>query len=206
MLLRWGALVLLAYLIGAIPTGALVARAHGVDLTQHGSQRTGATNALRVLGKPAAALVLGGDVLKGLLAVWLAGRIVPREGGRALAALVAVIGHTYSVFLGGRGGRGVATGLGGLLALSPAALLCAAVGGLGTMAATRYVSLGSLVGAATGGLVLAWRVQRGAAPRAHLLYALAGPAFLCYSHRDNLQRLLSGSERRLGERATLSRG
>src|SRR4051812_1831713 len=182
-MLRWLVLLLLAYFLGAIPTGALVARVHGVDLTQHGSQRTGATNALRVLGKPAAALVLGGDVFKGLLAVWLAGRVVPHERGRALAALVAVIGHTYSVFLGGRGGRGVATGLGGLLALSPAALLCAAVGGLGTMVATRYVSLGSLVGAATGGLVLAWRVRRGAAPRAHLLYALAGPAFLCYSHR-----------------------
>jgi acyl phosphate:glycerol-3-phosphate acyltransferase len=206
MLLRWAALALFAYLIGAVPTGALVARAYGVDLTQHGSQRTGATNALRVLGKPAAALVLGGDVLKGLLAVWLAGRVVPHDAGRPLAALTAVIGHTYSVFLGGRGGRGVATGLGGLLALSPASLLWAAVGGLGTMAATRYVSLGSLVGAATGGVALAWRVGRGTAPRAYLLYALAGPVFLVYSHRDNIQRLLNDSERRLGERAEIGQG
>jgi acyl phosphate:glycerol-3-phosphate acyltransferase len=203
-MLRWLVLVFLAYFLGAIPTGALVARVHGVDLTQHGSRRTGATNALRVLGKPAAALVLGGDVLKGALAVWLAGRLVSHDGGRAVAALVSVIGHTYSVFLGGRGGRGVATGLGGLLALSPPALLCAAAGGLATMAATRYVSLGSLVGAAVGGVALGWRVQQGAAPRAYLLYALVGPLFLCYSHRDNIQRLRSGTERRLGERTSVA--
>src|SRR5205809_1724601 len=127
MLLRWAVLLILAYLVGAVPTGALVARLHGVDLTQHGSRRTGATNALRVLGKPAAALVLGGDVLKGVLAGWVVGRLVPHDASGAVAALVAVIGHTYSVFLGGRGGRGVATGLGGLLALSPPALLWAAV-------------------------------------------------------------------------------
>ena len=75
---------------------------------------------------------------------------------------------------------------------------------LATMAATRYVSLGSLVGATVGGAALGWRVQRGAAPRAYLLYALLGPAFLCYSHRDNIQRLLSGTERRLGERARVT--
>src|SRR4051812_45568562 len=74
-LLRWAAALLLAYVLGAFPTGALVARAHGVDLTQYGSRRTGATNALRVLGKPAAALVLGGDALKGALAVGLARRL-----------------------------------------------------------------------------------------------------------------------------------
>jgi acyl phosphate:glycerol-3-phosphate acyltransferase len=203
-MLRWLVLLLGAYLIGAIPTGALVARVHGVDLTQHGSRRTGATNALRVLGKPAAALVLGGDVLKGVLAVWLGGRVAQHDAGRAVAALVAVVGHTYSVFLGGRGGRGVATGLGGLLAVSPTALLCAAAGGLATIAATRYVSLGSLVGAAVGGAALCWRVQRGSAPRAYLPYALLGPLFLCYSHRDNIQRLLSGTERRLGERANVA--
>lgn len=206
MLLRWVALLLLAYLIGAVPTGALVARVHGIDLTQHGSRRTGATNALRVLGKPAAALVLGGDVLKGVLAVGVVGRLVRHDAGGAVAALVAVIGHTYSVFLGGRGGRGVATGLGGLLALSPPSLLWAAVSGLATMAATRYVSLGSLVGATVGGAALGWRVHQGAAPRAYLLYALLGPLFLCYSHRDNIQRLLSGTERRLGEQATVSGG
>src|SRR5947208_3228015 len=81
MLLRWAVLLLLAYLIGAVPTGALVARVHGVDLTQHGSRRTGATNALRVLGKPAAALVLGGDLLKGVLAVWVVGRLVRHDAG-----------------------------------------------------------------------------------------------------------------------------
>src|SRR3954470_20656776 len=142
-MLRWLVLLLLAYFLGAIPTGALVARVHGVDLSQHGSRRTGATNALRVLGKPAAALVLGGDVLKGVLAVWLVGRLARHDLGSAVAALVAVVGHTYSVFLGGHGGRGVATGLGGLLALSPPALLVAAGGGGGAHSPRRARGAGA---------------------------------------------------------------
>ncbi len=200
MLIRWAAALLLAYLLGAFPTGALVARLYGVDLTQYGSRRTGATNALRVLGKPAAVLVLGGDVLKGMLAVWLAGRLVAQPSARPLAALAAIVGHTYSIFLGGRGGRGVATGLGGLAMLSPAALLVGAVGAIGTIAATRYVSLGSLVGAALGGAALTCQVLRGRAPASVLLYAVGGAGFIYYTHRDNIGRLLAGTERRLGQR------
>jgi glycerol-3-phosphate acyltransferase PlsY len=200
MLIRWAHAQGLAYIQGAIPTRPLVARLYGVDLTQYGSRRTGATNALRVLGKPAGALVLVGDALKGMLAVRLAGQLAGTESACPAAALTAIVGHTYSVFLGGRGGRGVATGLGGLLMLSPAALLIAAVGGIGTMALTRYVSLGSLVGAALGGAALAWQVARGRLPASYLVYALGGAGFLFYSHRDNIARLLAGTERRLGER------
>ena len=201
MVLRGLVLVLVAYFLGAFPTGALVARAHGVDLTQYGSRRTGATNALRVLGRRAGVMVLGGDALKGLLGVALA----RRYGGTAwlppLAALVAMAGHTYSIFLGGKGGRGVATGLGALLGLSPAALVAAAVAGVGTIAASRYVSLGSLVGAMVGGAALGVQAAQGQVPRPYLLYAAGGAAFLLQSHRDNLVRLLDGTERRLGEAA-----
>src|SRR5579883_2189488 len=180
MLLRWVGLLAGAYLLGAFPTGALVARARGVDLTQHGSRRTGATNALRVLGKRAAAGILLGDALKGVLAVLLARRCLRSDWAPPVAALLAMTGHTYSVFLGGKGGRGVATGLGALLALSPGALLVAAVAGVGTIAGTRIVSLGSLAGALAG-----------------------GAGFLLYSHRDNVARLLAGTERRLGQPAQM---
>jgi glycerol-3-phosphate acyltransferase PlsY len=199
MLLRWIGLLGLAYLLGAIPTGALVARAYGVDLTQYGSRRTGATNALRVLGKKAGALVLVGDALKGVLAVGVARWCEASAWAPPLAALAAMLGHTYSVFLGGRGGRGVATGLGALGALSPAALGWAALAGAGTIAATRYVSLGSRVGAVVGAGAVAAQVARGRAPRSYLAYAIGGAAFLILSHRDNIGRLLAGTERRFGE-------
>ena len=201
MLVRGVVTLLAAYLVGAFPTGAIVAWAHGVDLTRRGSRRTGATNALRVLGKRAAIGILLGDALKGVLAVLLARRLVRGTWAPPLAGLVAMAGHTYSLFLGGKGGRGVATGLGVLLALSPAALLVAAAAGVGTIAATRLVSLGSLAGALAGAAALAMQAARGRVPRAHLLFVVGGASFLIYSHRDNIERLLAGTERRLGQPA-----
>jgi acyl phosphate:glycerol-3-phosphate acyltransferase len=196
---RWPWLLALAYFLGALPTGAVVARAHGLDLTQYGSRRTGATNALRVLGKRAGALVLVGDALKGVAAVALARRWGGGPWAPPLAAMCAMLGHSYSIFLGGKGGRGVATGLGALGALSPAALGAAAVAGGGAIAATRYVSLGSLVGALVGGATLARQAQRGRVPRSYRAFAVGGAAFLVFTHRDNVERLLSRTERRLGE-------
>jgi glycerol-3-phosphate acyltransferase PlsY len=198
---RWLVVIVIAYLLGAFPTGAIVARAYGVDLTRHGSRRTGATNALRVLGKPAAIGILLGDALKGVLAVALARRCVRSTWAPPLAGLLAMAGHTYSVFLGGKGGRGVATGLGALLALSPPALLVAAVAGVGTIATSRIVSLGSLAGALAGAAALGTQAARGRAPCANLLFAVGGSSFLLYSHRDNVHRILAGTERRLGELA-----
>jgi acyl phosphate:glycerol-3-phosphate acyltransferase len=192
-------LLALAYLVGSFPTGALVAARYGVDLTQHGSRRTGATNALRVLGRRVGVFVLAVDAAKGLLAVTLARRRGHTAWTPAIAALVAMIGHTYSIFLGGSGGRGVATGLGGLLALSPAAVLTGAVSALVTIATTRLVSLGSLLGALTAGAALAVQVSRGRVPKPYLLYAVGSPAFLLFSHRENIGRLLTGREHRLGE-------
>jgi glycerol-3-phosphate acyltransferase PlsY len=202
---RWLGLVAVAYLLGAFPTGALVARGYGVDLTRHGSRRTGATNALRVLGKRAAIGTLLGDALKGAAAVLLARRWVQSDWAPPAAALLAMVGHTYSVFLGGKGGRGVATGLGGLLALSPGALVVAAAAGVAAIAATRFVSLGSLVGALAGAGALAVQSARGRAPRPYWLFAAGGAGFLTYSHRDNVARLLAGTERRLGQPAEAGR-
>src|SRR5688572_32609746 len=104
-----------AYLIGSIPTGAIVGRVYrNVDLTKVGSARTGATNTARALGPGAGLVVLLGDFVKGALAVWLAQRFIGTDIAIGLAGFAAVVGHTRSVFLGGRGGRGVVTGLGGL--------------------------------------------------------------------------------------------
>jgi glycerol-3-phosphate acyltransferase PlsY len=190
-----------AYLLGSFPTGGVVARAYGVDLTEVGSRRTGATNALRVLGKRAAIAVLLVDAGKGLAAVVLARRFGSSSAVAPAAALVAMVGHTYSLFLKGRGGRGVATGLGGLLGLSTGATVAGVAGAVITIAATRFVSLGSLVGAAIGGLALIAQARRGRVPGSYGLAGLLGPLFLTYTHRDNLERLLGGTERRLGEGA-----
>jgi glycerol-3-phosphate acyltransferase PlsY len=115
--------------------------------------------------------------------------------------LVAVVGHVYSVFLGGRGGRGVATALGALAALSPGAVLPAAAVAGAAIATTRYVSLGSVLGTLVGGVALALQAAAGRAPHTWLMFAVAAPALILYAHRGNLARLRAGTERRLGERA-----
>ncbi|MBX5491104.1 MAG: glycerol-3-phosphate acyltransferase [Chloroflexi bacterium] len=197
---RGVACVALGYLLGAFPTGALVGRLRGVDLRQRGSGSTGATNAVRVLGPGAGAVVLAGDAFKG----WLAATAGRHWGGvrwAPLAALAALVGHNYSLFLGGRGGKGVATGLGSLLALAPSALALGAVAGVPAIALTRHVSLGSLLGTSTAAAALGGRTLAGRAPATSLAYVVGATALIWYAHRENIARLRAGTERRLGERA-----
>jgi glycerol-3-phosphate acyltransferase PlsY len=178
------------YLLGAIPAGLLVARAvGGVDLREQGSRRTGATNALRTLGMGWALLVLLLDIGKGLAAVLLARALY--QGGppgsaewvAAAAGLAAVVGHNWSAFIGFTGGRGVATTGGGLLALSPAA-----------------VSAASLLGAVAAAPITAALALLGAGGWAAVGYALAAGAIVVASHADNITRLRTGTERRIGEK------
>ncbi len=187
---------LTAYLIGSIPFSYIVARAFGVaDVRRVGSGNVGATNVLRNAGKPAGAVALGLDVAKGALAVALALRLAPGDAVLpAIAAAVAVVGHVYPVWLGFRGGKGVATGLGAFAVLEPAAALIALpIFGL-AVATTQLASLGSVVGAASlAGLVLFFR---GLDPVA--ISALASAALIVFKHRSNLRRILEGTERRLG--------
>lgn len=196
--------LLLGYLIGAVPTGVVVARAWGqVDLTQVGSRRTGATNVLRTIGKKAAALVFAGDFLKGVVAVGLGGLLAPAAGwGAALGGIAAVAGHCYSPFIGFKGGRGVTTGLGALLALSPVAGFCGLLAGVIAIGATRYVSLGSVLGATLGSLVVIVRAlqNRSASSPARIAFGLVVGPFIVAVHHDNLDRLRRGTERRLGQR------
>ncbi|MGE3910759.1 MAG: glycerol-3-phosphate 1-O-acyltransferase PlsY [Chloroflexota bacterium] len=193
------------YLLGMIPTGAVVGRALGVDLTQVGSKRTGATNVLRTLGVRWAIVVFVGDFVKGLLAVVITGWIVGGAGGdperwaQVMAASFAVLGHTFSPLLGFRGGRGIVTGGGGLIVLSWEAFLVSLICGSTTVATTRYVSAGSLIGTIAAGSVVLIQVAFFDGPSAFWLYGTALPAFIILAHRDNIYRLATGTERKLSK-------
>ena len=194
--------VLAAYLLGSIPTGYLLARMSGnVDLLSQGSRKTGTTNVLRTLGWKAAAVVFAGDFGKGIAAVLVA-RVVTGGSpiGDALAGLTAVAGHNYSLFIGFKGGRGVATGLGTLFVVVPIVATVCLVLATAIIAVTRYVSLGSILGAGAVGLLALVLFLTLGQPLPHVLYAVAGSLFVIASHRDNIGRLLTGKERKLGER------
>ncbi len=191
--------VLIAYLIGAIPVGLLVARAFGiVDLRARGSGNIGATNVLRTAGRAAALLTLAGDAAKGCLAV-VAGQAV--GGGApmaaAAAAVAAITGNCWSVYLLFRGGKGMATGLGAFLCLVPLATLPATVVWLVVAIVSRYASLASMAAAIVVPLAA---LALGRYPMDSVLAGMVATAVIVYRHRDNIGRLLAGTERRLGER------
>ena len=189
--------VAVAYLIGSIPFSFLVARAFGVhDVRQVGSGNVGATNVLRSAGKAAGALALLLDLGKGAAASALAGRLAPGEAVLpAAAAVAAVVGHMYPVWLRFQGGKGVATGLGAFAPLAPLAALGAVAVFALVGLATRFVSLGSIAGGvALAGLALA---RRGLDPVA--IAAVFTAALVVFRHRSNLRRILGGTERRVGQ-------
>jgi glycerol-3-phosphate acyltransferase PlsY len=187
------------YLIGAIPVGFLVARAAGgFDIQGRGSGNIGATNVLRTLGPVPAVLTLLGDVGKGYVAVRAAEVIGPEPVWGAAGAVLAVVGNCWPVFLRFKGGKGVATALGAFLALTPRAILLAMAVWIVLTVAFRYVSLASIL-ACVGLAIGAWLF--GYTP----MYAVAAAcvaALIVWRHHENVKRLLSGTERRLGERAS----
>lgn len=190
--------ILLSYLLGAIPSSYVAGRLRGVDLRRVGSGNLGATNALRVLGARWAVPVLAFDVAKG----WLAAGVLPGAFDATAAAwpiaygAAAVLGHTFSPFVGFRGGKGVATGAGVFLALAPLALLAGVATFAAAVAATRIVSVGSLLAALV--LPVAVYATRGVGPAFWL--ALAMTAFVSFTHRANIRRLVRGEEHRFGSR------
>jgi glycerol-3-phosphate acyltransferase PlsY len=189
--------LVVAYLLGSIPFSFLVARAFGVeDVRRVGSGNVGATNVLRSAGRTAGGLALLLDAAKGAAASGLAVGLVPEPPLiPALAAVAAVLGHMYPVWLGFRGGKGVATGFGAFAPLAPWASAAATVLFLLTLAATRYVSVGSIVGAASlAALAFVFRDSSFVAWAATFTAVL-----VVLRHRSNLQRLWGGSERRAGE-------
>jgi len=206
-------LFLAAYLLGSIPTGYLVGRIFkGIDLRQEGSGSTGATNVLRTLGKGPAIFVLSVDVLKGVGAIALVkwayyldfiSKLAPLpilEGWLpwmiTAAGLLAVVGHSRSIWLGFAGGKSVATSLGVLLAMSwVVGLATLGVFAL-SLAISRIVSMSSIAGAiAVSGIMYATHQ-----PLPYILFAIAGGIYVIWRHRSNIQRILDGTEPRIGQK------
>ena len=187
-----------AFLLGSIPTGYLVARAKGVDIRKHGSGNIGATNVFRTLGKPLGVFVFMVDALKGFAVVWLAGRFGGASDWAGIIAAVAVIaGHNYTPWLGFKGGKGIATSAGVLLALMPWAVLCIAIVWFVVFKVSRYVSLASISAATALPLAVAALWSAGCGGNGPLLgFSVLISALAIWRHRTNIQRLRAGTESR----------
>lgn len=191
---------LMAYLLGSIPFGLLIVKARGgPDVRSTGSGNIGAANVLRSAGALAGVLTLLLDAAKGYLAVWLAGRVA---GGNLrwmiAAAVLAVAGHMFPVWLGFRGGKGVATSLGVYLPLCPAAVLAAAVLWLLIVVFWRYSSLGSIAGAVAFPVLIYFLYAPGYAPPTYFSLGTVSISLLVLAkHRGNMQRLVAGTENRV---------
>jgi glycerol-3-phosphate acyltransferase PlsY len=192
--------VVCGYLLGSIPVGLIVSRLlQGVDVREYGSGKTGFTNSLRVLGLRRSLPVFLGDFGKGAAAALLPLLYSDDPWVRAAGGLAAVVGHVWPVFAGFRGGRGVLTGAGGLVALSPLACLIVVPLALAVMLSTRYMSLTSISGCAAAAVVFAVFAALGWHSWAYAAGALAGGALIVALHHDNIQRLRSGVEPKIGQ-------
>jgi acyl phosphate:glycerol-3-phosphate acyltransferase len=209
--------ILIGYFLGSIPFGAIVARLEGKkDILQYGSGKIGATNVLRTIGKKAAALAVCGDIMKGVLTVLLAGLIFGNDllivgnvglgtlVAQAIAGLAAVAGHNWSIFLKFRGGRGVATFFGGLIALCPPAALFGGEVFFLSAGLTRYASFGSILGVVATYIILIPLIIMNRFPLEYLIYAFIGGIVIIVMHRDNINRLITGTERKIGQKAEKS--
>lgn len=203
---QWPAAIIIAYLLGSIPSGVWIGRIFfGSDVRRYGSGRTGATNVLRTFGKLPAAIVLLMDLAKGVVAVllarWLITPAMPlSDWSGPVAALCAATGHNWPVFVGFRGGRGVLVSAAGVAVLHfPVFLLVIPLGVL-VVWRTRYVSLGSIVSAAASALFFFAFYAWGVLPAAYAAYGVLGAVLVVISHRDNVRRLLAGTESRIGQR------
>lgn len=196
-MLNWLAAALTGYLLGSIPVGFLVAKSKGLDIRQFGSGATGGTNVLRTLGVGPALLTGVADLLKGLLGAYIGGRL-GGEWGYAIGGFLAIVGHSYPVWLRFKGGKSVATGAGSLVLHQPLAFAAGLAAAILTIAPTRYVSLGSLVGALVYAIVIFLTPGAPAADKA----LVAGAALVIYiRHWENIKRLAAGKENKLGQKA-----
>ncbi len=212
-----GAILVAAYLLGSTPTGyTLVKLLKGIDITEIGSGSTGATNVLRTLGKGPGAFVLLVDCLKGVLSIFLVYRLfefasinnlIPATVNPeilqpimvTLAGLAAVLGHSKSIFLGFRGGKSVATSLGILLAMNWQVGLATFAVFAVVVAISRIVSLSSICGAIAVSLFMVLLHQ----PLPYILFGVAGGFYVVIRHRSNIERLLAGTEPKLGQKSTV---
>ncbi|MBI4301271.1 MAG: glycerol-3-phosphate 1-O-acyltransferase PlsY [Chloroflexi bacterium] len=195
-------LVLVAsYFWGSVPWGLVVGKlTHRVDIRKYGSGKIGFANVLRTSGFMASVIVLVADLSKGALAVLLARYALHSSLGEMAAALAAIAGHNWSLFIGFQGGRGVTASLGASTTMVPWSAVPGLAVALVTMATTRYVSLGSMLGAATVLVVILILVLQNRAPQEYLIFGVIALSLIVFQHRDNIVRLWAGRERRLGEK------
>ena len=187
-------LIFAAYIIGSVPTGYLLGKLRGVDVRTIGSGNVGATNVARAVGKSQGIITLIADAAKGYLPVFTALQLGQDSLTVALTGIAVFLGHLYPLFLNFRGGKGVATGFGALLALAPIATLVLVVVFALTVVATRIVSLGSLATAVAAPLSL-WLFHQ---PPVIVAMGCFLGAMVIIRHRANIQRLLAGTEPRFG--------
>jgi len=191
-------LLIAAFVLGSIPFGIITAKVKGIDLKQVGSGNIGATNVLRSLGKWPAVITLLGDILKGTLAVAIgkySGVEPPYEG---LIGIAAISGHSFSIFLGFKGGKGVATSLGVLLMYTPHVALVTLVVWIGVVLFTKYSSLGAIVSFALLPLnIMLFDFQ----DKTKFFISILISLFIIIRHKDNIRRLMKGTERKIGQHA-----
>ncbi|MDR3587892.1 MAG: glycerol-3-phosphate 1-O-acyltransferase PlsY [Desulfosporosinus sp.] len=190
---------ILTYFLGAIPFAYIAGQFKGIDVRRHGSGNIGTTNAFRLLGVKMGILVLLGDALKGALAAYLGLRFFGDSGGWGgiIAGLLAMAGHSWNPFFGFRpSGKGVAAGFGIITVLMPKVMFFAIALFLLVVGTTRYVSMGSVVGA----LTVAIAVFVFPEPIAYKVFGLVSASIVLVLHRGNFQRVLDGTERRFGEK------
>ena len=211
---------IIGYLWGSIPAGywmGKLIRGKDFDIRAYGSHKIGATNVLRTLGRVPALIVLIFDLFKGIGPTLIATLVPVFYGagwGPTVAGLAALIGHIYPVFIGFKGGRGVLTGAGALLVISPLTFFISFVTLAIAILTSRYVSLGSIVGSLTTiicGIVFYFigllnPAFFGKVTLAQLVFLLIGPALVIIVHYDNIGRLLSGTERKLGQKVAVEEG
>lgn len=204
----WISLLLSAgigYFIGSIPFGFLIAKAHGVDIRQHGSGNIGATNVLRVIGKKQGIIAFILDFLKGLVSVIIAFQIAKTAGYGTLLGLAAtvgvILGHNYTFWLGFKGGKGIATSAGALVALMPWAILVAVLVWIALFYGSKIVSLASILAAVslpiTNGILMAVHFPQ---DPALLPLSVAVAALAVWRHRANIDRIRRGVEPRFGQK------
>ena len=202
-MIEFAAVVIGSYLIGSIPSGLVIGKLKGIDVREYGSGNIGTTNVLRTLGARYGALVLIADVFKAVIAVLLARYIIGSPMSEMAAGLAAVAGHDWSLFLKFKGGRGVATSLGGILPMAMWAPLSAVAGVvifIALIALTRYVSLASIMGSLSAVVAMAVFMGMDRVPWEYLVYIVVVVALIIFQHRDNISRLLSGTESKLGQK------
>jgi glycerol-3-phosphate acyltransferase PlsY len=209
-LISWLLIALTGYLVGSIPTGYLIGRAHHVDIRKHGSGNIGATNVLRVLGKGWGYFVFVCDVLKGLAAVKIGaflasalalGELSPTIGG-LLGGIACILGHNFPVWLKFKGGKGIATSAGVLLGLFPILIIALVLGvWLVVFSTARYVSLASIAAAVALPAVVFWNVPHGGRDFRWLFsFSIVVAALAIWRHRSNIDRLRRGTESRFGKK------